>query len=361
MAGDVTEVPRLELADVQPPGGQPDLHGGNSTLWRVDQDGQELLVKQFQEEYLRAVDPDALERLVDFARSSAGLDLARVAVWPTHLLTSDGSVAGVVMPVLPERFLVDHWGEQRVRDATLLTLREADAIDCGVPYVGPPQRLALLGRLLLELLELHAAGVVVNDLQVTNLALSSSLQEVRFLDCDSMFGPWGRPHPPVHPADAQIHDFRGGAEGDLQLFALLAVNVLQSELGTVPVRRTVLERFLRTAHIDLLEGLLRGDRVPRTVLTAMAASWVGAVSDDDAFVTTGSGRVTLWTDEHARQHALDLERDLEPVAPERPSSSASTSSSPDQRVDRLALVFWVCFVLVLLVALGAAVLTSSVG
>jgi hypothetical protein len=284
----------LTWQDIEPSDDEP-WAGGTSTLTTGTWNGQAVVVKEFDEEFLEDVDLEALIAMVAFATAAREDDepFSSVANWPLALLKKGTEMVGVVLPLLDSSFMhVDDY-EARARGLDLVGISAEFAQTTKRHYYSGPERVRILGEALTVLLTLHAADVVFNDVQPLNFAVNSDGTKVIALDCDSMWGPWGEPTAAIGPADYHIEGSRATRETDLVKFAHVAVRVLQTSLHEPVMQPHLLDQLIPPVQQQLLQASWNGAAIPASQWFALASSWTAVDQDGSLFVTSG-GALTKW-------------------------------------------------------------------
>lgn len=215
-----------------------------------------------------------------------------LAAWPTTVVMGEENVVGLLMDPLPPRGCAFDELERPYWTA----------MNGGLEYYQPPQRLGYLGLCVKGLLSLHSVGVTVNDVHEQNMMFWPRTTRRVFLDCDSMAGPWGGAQA-VAPASFPPK-FRGRSavmELDLARMALVCLHVLQEDpVGTV-VDTDWLCRFLPSSTIDFLRHQVAGEEEnyedSKERWSDIAETWCVFAKDGRMAVRTDRYSWARWTDE----------------------------------------------------------------
>jgi hypothetical protein len=175
--------------------------GGNSHLELRRHDGQEYVYKRYNDEYLSILNPPALDGLIDWRLGLAEQEqrrLDRLTAWPRHTVCDGTYILGILIPPAESRFWTDLGAGVRepCRLGSFMEIRNDGEYTPGRPA---SVRRRALGHAVIALLWLHAHGVTVNDVHSENILCAGDGSAIYLIDCDSTFGPWGRPCPPGAP------------------------------------------------------------------------------------------------------------------------------------------------------------------
>jgi hypothetical protein len=198
------------LAPVSRPGGQGRVYAPSD--W-ARLSSVPLVVKLYR--MGSAVGSGMLGEMVAWGR---GLPIAerrrlyRLSAWPLATVSSNGTLAGILMQDLRERFELPFVMPSGRVSPVMLQLEHLLGPDDYLQQRGRPQRLdtrvraAVAERIVSAFAFLHGHGVVVSDVSPSNLliALGSAGPEAALIDCDSMVFRGCQALPSVETADWQI-------------------------------------------------------------------------------------------------------------------------------------------------------------
>jgi hypothetical protein len=258
--------------------------GSSKALHRVvDGAGRLGLYKEYKDDVVETMDDAALANLVTWPSTLGQRERDRLLPHLAHpyaIVRGRDRVTGVLMPEAPGHFFYrDRRGKVRPRTIDTLSTPRRMAQQHRSLFFEPPHRLALLGRLLMLISDLHDHGVVVGDLQPQNILVSGDplAPAVLLLDCDSL---WlqGR-HAFGAPTDPETwrSPWMGKAftgQTDLFKLALLVTRCMQEDNRDWYPKREVLSEFMPVHQIERLEGLLAKDAaVSAQQLRSLAGNW----------------------------------------------------------------------------------------
>ncbi|MET8514343.1 hypothetical protein [Streptomyces sp. NPDC005077] len=207
-----------------------------------------------------------------------------------------GDIVGVLMLPLNRRFYrCSEFSDPRPRTIYDLGVSRQFAKKMKARYYEPPERLVVLAAVLSAVLDLHDLDICVNDLSPGNTCYGTELSDICLLDCDSMWGPWGHPTPPLAPNEYQ-HVDGVSAESDLIKFATMAINILQEDgWGPTAVDRDLLRRLMPETAVDVLASAMQGDIASAAEWRQLAATWARGIRPDGRmFVSVGHGGIQQW-------------------------------------------------------------------
>jgi hypothetical protein len=296
---------------------QPQVYegrGSSKALHRVvDSTGRFGLYKEYKDDVVAELDAEALINLVTWPSTLDPQQRERLLPHLAHpfaiVTAARGRVAGVVMPEAPGHFFYrDRRGKVRPRTIDTLSTPRRMARTNHSLFFEPPHRLALLGRLLLLICELHDSGVVVGDLQPQNILVTGDpmAPAVMLLDCDS-FWLQGR-HAFGEPTDPETwrspwmeKAFTG--QTDLFKLALLVTRCMQEDNRDWYPKRDVLAQYMPAHQVDRLEALLAQDAaVSAQQLRSLAGNWRTRVGSNGAmYNSTDTYLHAPWTPPLAEQ------------------------------------------------------------
>ncbi len=265
--------------------------GSSQALHRVvDQSGRSGLWKEYKEDVARAIDAELLTRLVQWPDTLTDRERERMLphlAQPWAVVMQGDRVAGVVMPEAPQTFFYrDRRGRVRPRTIDTLSNSRRSSGQTSSPFFEPPHRLALLGRLLILVSELHDAGVVVGDLQPQNILVSADPLHpaVMVLDCDSFWLDGRHAFGSVTDPETWRSPWMGSSftnQTDLFKLALLVTRCLQEDNRDWYPKREVLTQFMPTHQVERLEGLLAKEvTVSAQQLRGLAGNWRARVGSN---------------------------------------------------------------------------------
>ena len=277
---------RIDLADLEL-GAELDRGGQGRVfpvLRRTGDHGQPLVYKQYEPEFLAALDADALSRLVDLPRSSPGDEdwLRERTAWPLVLVEDRGRVAGFLMQAIPADFRFAFQTSPGATSARLcqyafLLNSEAYVQSSGL-VVTDQDRFLLLADVASALDRLHRLGVAVGDLSPKNLLFAADRSHrTFFIDCDSVRLGDASVLPQAHTPDWEppSGEEPGTAAADRYKFGLLAIRLFARSqtsrdvsaigafspyLGHLAQASLDPDPARRPAPADWLEALMEGAR-----------------------------------------------------------------------------------------------------
>src|ERR1700722_11160932 len=151
-----------------------------------------LAYKEFTKdvtEQARAAERSVIFR--DLLQPADRMDLDQRAVWPRALVGDGRSVAGIVMPLIPDEFFFEMTDPptgqktRTLRDLTWLNATHkqlaANGLAADADFV---ERLALLAQLVYSVARLHKHDWVFGDISFSNAAYTVGRPRMMLLDCD---------------------------------------------------------------------------------------------------------------------------------------------------------------------------------
>jgi serine/threonine protein kinase len=171
--------------------------GGQGVVFRAPgvhmQYAASLVFKRYKPEVAGSLDATVLESMPAYLESlpfSEGIELLSLTAWPCRLVDAGGTVAGFVMPAIPDRFFM----QMRKSSGVSREAAEFQHLLNDENFLARRQ-LGLTDRLRYELLReaaralsvFHRHGIAVGDLSPKNLLFAYHPEPaVYFIDCDAM-------------------------------------------------------------------------------------------------------------------------------------------------------------------------------
>jgi len=236
--------------------------------------------KEYRSRSLRTFDVQVLRSMTEFLVAlshSDGSRLINQAAWPCATVRKDSSIAGFVMPAVPDAFYLDWVLPSGKVDRALAEFQHLLNPDAYLTKrglaVAPRERLELLSTLARALEFMHRHGIVIGDFSPKNVLFALDQgPSVFFIDCDAVCfqGHSATPQLETPGWAVPAGEALATIESDTFKFALLAVRTIEQDHGATrpsPGRARselsgLLERALGAARqrpslVELAEGLDR--------------------------------------------------------------------------------------------------------
>ena len=119
-------------------------------------------------------------------------DLDQYTAWPRAVVEDNGSVVGLLMPLITKDFF-RQLNDDKTGDTTskpcemqwlIATQAQRDAAEIDLPAIDKTQRLALLAQLVFVIGRLHRHGWVFGDLSFKNAVFALDPPRMMLIDCD---------------------------------------------------------------------------------------------------------------------------------------------------------------------------------
>jgi hypothetical protein len=267
---------------------------GNSRMFRVCLDGQELLYKEYTEEFREGADQHALGRLIGWRDTLSRHDrdhLDRVAAWPRYRVRHHGALMGVLVPFAPGAYFEQGDDGPRPRMlAQLIRLRSAGRILHGA---SSDVKHTALGRAADVLFWFHSHRVIVNDVRELNVLCTPQGTDVFYVDCDVMTGPWRNVGPPAAPGymmKAIPGLERPSRETDIARLSWMAAAILLDDIALPEVRPDQLLKVTDPAAAQLLATASRPGTIDDLGWRGLIERWTAPRATGYAGVPGTAGR-----------------------------------------------------------------------
>ena len=126
----------------------------------------------------------------DLLKPADRADLDRCSVWPRAVVEEQGTVVGLLMPLIAQEFFFEVTDQvtgettTKLRDLQWLIASPAQLTQSGVQDVDETDRLVLLTRLVYDLARLHKQDWIYGDLSFKNAAFTVNPPRMILLGCD---------------------------------------------------------------------------------------------------------------------------------------------------------------------------------
>jgi serine/threonine protein kinase len=155
--------------------------------FRLGNDPSAIAFKEFTREV--AAQAEAAKNAVSFRDSLSPADRAdldQCTVWPRAVVEEQGTVIGLLMPLISDEFRFQPTGQtgEKVRDLQWLIAAPTVLQQNGVEDVDETERLVLLAQLVYDVARLHRQDWIFGDLSFKNAAFTATPPRVILLDCD---------------------------------------------------------------------------------------------------------------------------------------------------------------------------------
>ena len=255
-----------------------------------------LVFKQYKPEVARALDVRVLESMPAYLESlpfAEGMELLSLAAWPCRLAEEQGTVAGFVMPAIPDAFFLQmkkSSGMSREAAEFQHLLNDESFLARRAITVSDRDRYELLREVARALSVFHRHGIAVGDLSPKNLLFSCGpAPGVYFVDCDAMRFQGQSVMPQLETPGwevraASAHEELGTAASDSYKLGLLALRLLSGSQDTRDIAS--LPTTVPQAIQRLIAAALSADPTRRP----HPADWIGPLDTAAATASTKTPR-----------------------------------------------------------------------
>lgn len=313
--------------------------------------GRELLFKWYDDNALAVFESSNLYHLYAWRRdldSRERAELDSIGAFPLASVWIDERFSGVLIHPAPQRYMrLDRRGASTVVTADLLALRTERSAQLGVPHFPPPQKLAIVGKLIANLEFLHRHDLVVGDLQPQNLLVSTEPGAVDsyLIDCDSMWLHGRHALPPHDPPHWRVPGVRAfSPQSDLHKALLLGARALWEDVSYYDpdspsfsgADAEHFRQFMFSDHVKVFEQVLGGaEPATDTAIHSAARVWRSLVRENGKmYVSTDDSVRKVWVEPGlaSRKEQVAAAPDLSP----EPAQPGVSRERPDWLRRRVA-------------------------